>query len=152
MRARVLLALIAVLVVAGVAVAASAVFYWLPPGHGQYTGPGIPYSAQSSCTLRGEGSWCSYGFQVNSTDFNVTECFSTNSTFPTAVWVEFMNLTQYDEFNVNSTLSHIGNQTVPGCWGPKSLDVGPGPFWFAYLDTLPTPVKVQFTISVEIPT
>ena len=150
MQARVLLAVVAVVVVAGVALAAGAIFYWLPPGHGQYSGPGFPYSMQSSCVLSGRGSWCSQGFQVNSTNFTVTECFSDDSTFPSAVWAEFMNSSQYHEFNVNSTLTRLGNQSLPGCFGPVTLLVGPGPFWWVYLDTVPNTVTVQYTISVEV--
>lgn len=149
MRPRVLLVLAAVLVVAGVAVAAGALVDWLPAQSGQYSGPGFPFSVQSSCDLRGSGQWCSQGFQVNATNFTVSECFSDNATFPSAVWSEFMNYSQYHEFNVNTTLTHLGNQSRAGCLGPTSYAIGPGPFWFVYLDTLPSPVQVTFTISVE---
>lgn len=151
MRLRPGLAVIVVLVVAGVAVAAGAVMYWLPPQSGQYSGPGIPYSVSSSCVLAGDGSWCSQGFQVNATDFNVTECYSDNSTFPTAVWGEFMNQSEYHAFTINDTLTHLGNQSAPGCFGPREFTAGPGPFWFVFIDTVANPVRVQFTISVEVP-
>lgn len=150
MRARWLIALVAVLAVAGVVAAVGAAVYWFPQGHGEYSGPGLPYSVAASCELPGHGSWCSQGFEVNTTDFNVTECYSVNSSFAASVWAEFMNQSQYDKFNVNSTLTHMGNQSAPGCWA-RSFSVGPGPFWFVYLDTTQSPVTVQYTITV-VPT
>jgi hypothetical protein len=136
------------IVLAGV-VAAGALLYWLPQGHGQYSGSQLPYTTSSGCSLSGRGSWCSQGFHVNASAFQATDCFATPSTVPTAVAVSFMNSSEYHAFSVNETLSSIGNQTIPGCWSHASNE-GPGPFWFVYMDTIDSAVDVNYTVSVTV--
>lgn len=141
---------LALLVIAGVAVAAVAVVVWLPARSGVYTGPGIPYTTEGSFTLAGDGSWHAQPFQVNSSQFNVTECFTESATPATAVWGLFMNESEFDEFNVNSTLTHLGNQSLPGCFGPVHVVNGPGPFYFVWVDTANSAVIVQYSITVGV--
>lgn len=61
----------------------------------------------------------------------------------------FVDETDYDAFNVTSALSHLGNETPPGCIS-GSFHVGPGSFWFVYLDIVPQAVPATITISVEL--
>lgn len=93
-------------------------------------------------------SWCSDGFQVNTTSFHVTEHYFQNVSYPTTVWAAFTNRTGHDAFNVNSTLTYAGNELPPGC-GSGSFHLGQGPFWFVYIHTIPKPAEVSFTISVQ---
>jgi hypothetical protein len=139
-----------VLVVAGIALAAGTAVYWLTPQQGQYSGPGIPYTSQTSFTLSGDGAWHAQGFTVSGAQYNMTECFNESSNPPVLVWTYFMNQTQYDEFNVNSTLTYLGNQSVPGCFGPYHYDNGPGPLYWVYVDTSPQQVQVQSSITVGV--
>jgi hypothetical protein len=150
MKPRAWWAVVIVLAVAGGAIATGVAVYWLPPGQGQYTGPGIPYTDVSSFTLSGDGAWHSQGFQVNGAQYNMTECFTENGTYTSVVWAYFMNQTEYYQFNVNNTLSHLGNQSAPGCFGPFHYDNGPGPFYWVYVDTSPLPVEVKSSITVAV--
>ncbi len=147
---RTLLIPLVVLVVAGLAAAVGAAVYFLAPQEGAYTGPGIPQTVSGSCALRGDGAWCSQGFVVNGSRFNTTMCFSDNSTPPLTVWTYLMNATQYHEFDVNSTLSHISNVSAPGCLGPVSVVTGPGPFFWVWIDTTTSPIAVQYSVSVTV--
>lgn len=151
MRARTLLAVVAVLVVAGVAVAAAAVVWFLPQQQGTYTGPGIPQAVTGSCDLAGDARWCSQGFQVNATNFTTTMCYSVGTTAPLTVWAYLMNSTSYHEFQVNSTLTRLGNTTAPGCVGPVPIDTGPGAFYWVWVDTTASAVEVDYSVSVLVP-
>lgn len=151
-KPRVLLVVVAVLAVAGVAMAAGALVWFFPQQQGTYSGPGTPQTVASSCDLPGQNHWCSQGFQVNATDFDVTMCFSDNSASLLAISAYFMNGSSYHEFNVNSTLTRIGNMSSPGCLGPIPYDVGPGPFYWVWIDTVNFAVQVQYSVSVIVPT
>ena len=130
MRRWVLLAAVAVLAVAGIAAAVGAAAYFLPSQQGRCTGPGIPPTVTGNCALHGGGAWCLQGFVVNATSFPTTMCFSGNSTSRLSVWAYLMNEPQYHEFQVNSTLTKLGNVSVPGCVGPITVVSGPGPFYW----------------------
>jgi hypothetical protein len=150
-RSRVLLAVVAVLIVAGVAIAAGTYVWFFPQQQGTYSGRGTPQTIAASCELQGLNHWCSQGFQVNATNFTVTMCFSDNSPSQLAVTAYFMNASSYDGFHVNSTLTKLGNMSTPGCRGPLPYDVGPGPFYWVWIDTTTSPVEVQYSVSVVVP-
>lgn len=150
MKSRVLLVVVAVLAVAGVATAATALVWFFPQQQGTYSGSGTPQTVTGSCTLAGRDHWCSQGFQVNATLFNVTMCFTDNSAFQLAVSAYFMNESSYEQFNVNSTLTKLGNTSVPSCVGPIPYALGPGPFYWVWIDTVASPVEVQYSVSVTV--
>jgi hypothetical protein len=149
MWSRTLIAVVAALAVTGAAVAAGTLIWFLPQEHGTYTGPGTPQTINGTCELTGYDAWCSQGFQVNSTAFNTTMCFTTDSTSAVAVEAYFMNSSSYHQFNVNSTLTKIGQSPEVGCTGPTTYSLGPGPFYWVWLDTTSRPIQVQYSVSVE---
>jgi len=130
--------------------AAGAVVWFFPQQEGTYSGLGTPQTVSASCKLQGDNHWCSQGFQVNATDFNVTMCFSDDATSQLAVSAYFMNVSSYHEFNVNSTLTKLGSVTAPGCYGPTSYNLGPGPFYWVWVDTTQSPVQIQYSVSVLV--
>lgn len=144
------LVVVAVLVAAGVAAAVGAVVWFLPQQQGVYSGPGIPQTVTGSCYLAGDAHWCSQGFVVNTTDFSVTMCYSVSVSAPLTVWAYLMNWSSYHEFQVNSTLTKLGNTTVPGCLGPVPIDTGPGSFYWVWIDTTNSAVTVQYSVSVLV--
>lgn len=151
MVSRALLVIVTVVAVAAVASATTALVWFFPQQQGTYSGPGTPQTITGSCNLPGRDHWCSQGFQVNSTNFSVAECFSDSSESSLAVTAFFMNASSYHEFNVNSTLTKLSNASAPGCIGPIPYDVGPGPFYWVWIDTLASPVEVQYSVSVTVP-
>jgi hypothetical protein len=143
---------VAVFTVAGVAAAATTAMVWFVPQQtGTYSGPGAPPTTAGDCVLPGQDHWCSQGFGVNSTDFNVTMCFTTNNTTQAGVVAYLMSDSSYHNFTGNSTLTHIVEIPSPHCFGPAAYDDGPGMFYWVWVDTTDRPVTVQYSISVEVP-
>lgn len=152
MWSRTLWVIFAVLAVAGVAVATTTAVRFLPQQNSTYSGPGAPLTTSGVCDIPGELHWCSQGFEVNSTEFNVTMCFTTNTTDQVGVVAFLMNGSSYHNFSVNSTLTHIGESPIPRCLGPTPYGDGPGTFCWVWVDTTERPVDVQYSIFVEVPT
>jgi hypothetical protein len=146
---RVLIVTVAVIAVAGVAAAATAVVWFVPQQEGTYSGPGAPQTTAGNCTLPGQDHWCSQGFGVSSVSFNVTMCFMTNTTTQAGVVAYLMNDSSYHNFTVNSTLTHLDEVPSPRCFGPTAYDDGPGTFYWVWVDTTDRPIVVQYSIYVE---
>jgi hypothetical protein len=135
--------------VAAVAVAASMLVWFFPQEQGTYSGTGTPQTVVGMCGLGGEAHWCARGFEVNSTNFNMSMCYTTNTIAKGTAWAYFMNTNSYDSFSVNSTLTYIAGVPTPQCVGPTTYGLGPGAFYWVWVDSARPPVQVQYSISVE---
>ncbi len=164
-----------VLVVAGVAVAATVTLYFLPGQTGSYSGPGLAVSKAGSFDLNGFGAWFDVGFHVNSTNktlynnttntstsftyypFFAIEDSSSNASFPSEVLLYFMNSTEFTDFQHNVSLPGA-NYTVgllePGCGGPAGYPPSLVPFcqssefYFVWIDTTPLHISVSYDVTV----
>ncbi len=98
---------IAVVSIAGIAIAAGAAFYFLAPKEGAYVGPGLPVSKALDVSLPNDGSYYGLGVHFNSTVASAWLNFSGSGATNVTVEYGIMNQTAWSAFTNNTGISWL---------------------------------------------
>lgn len=140
--------LIAVILVAGVVVAAGAAFYLLPRQHGVYVGPGLPHTISIVSQVGNvTGSYYAQGFVFNTSVWwiNGTEIGFGGTTAESGL----MNQSQYLSLESNNSISWLGGYTAPDVVGFFNYQgIGPATVYFVWIQTGNSTTTFRATLSI----